>query len=216
MVSWSSNSRWRNHWRRLHTGISTKSEMEALTPGERSFGQFSWDTWRTTIPEGDESPTLVEMTEKAIELLDNDNGFFLMVEGAHIDKNSHRTENGVDFPEKRSDAAESVKGFDNAIRAAVEYAREDGETLVVVTADHETGSLYLDDGEYRYHSGSHSNANVPVLVYCCDDLIPQGEAVPNKSLPKRVAEKLGWSRSVFPQSDSGTFLRWLTDLFKKH
>ena len=79
------------------TYISTKAEMDALQPGSRSFGQFSGDTWRTQLPEGDESPKLVEMTVKAIELLnaDSDNGFFLMVEGAHIDKNSHRTEDAL-------------------------------------------------------------------------------------------------------------------------
>ena len=196
------------------TYVSTREEMNALQPGEKSFGQFGPDTWRLSS-DSDASPALAEMTEKAIALLnaENENGFFLMVEGAHIDKQSHRTDNGVDFPEKRACAAEAVKGFDNAIRAAVNFARADGHTLVVVTADHETGSLSLENGEYAYHSGDHSAANVPVLVYGCDDLIPQGEAVENKSLPRRVAAKLGWNPLEFPRVDPGEIFAQLKARF---
>ena len=200
-----------------YTYISTFDEMDALTAGTRSFGQFSGDTWRTTLPAGDPSPTLVQMSEKAIELLntDNENGLFLMIEGAHIDKNSHRKENDLtDWPEKRADAANAVKGFDDAIKAAVEFARADGHTLVVVTADHETGDLYLDNGEYTYHSGSHTAANVPVLVYGANDLFAPGEAVENKSLPARVAAKLGWEQTELPHTDPGAVLQKFKNLLK--
>ena len=194
--------------------VSTLDEMDALTAGTRSFGQFSGDTWRSSLPEGDPSPDLVQMSEKAIELLntDNENGFFLMIEGAHIDKNSHRTQDGAaDFPEKRKDAAEAVKTFDDAIRLAVEFARADGNTLVVVTADHETGDLYEENGEYTYHSGSHTGANVPVFVFGADDLFAAGEAVKNSSLPQRVAKKLGWSPVAFPKTDPGSLLKKLIE-----
>lgn len=196
--------------------ISTKEEMEGLTSSERSFGQFGGNMWRTQLPEDDASPTLEEMTVKAISLLDdgNDSGFFLMVEGAHIDKHSHKTDNGADYPEKRSDAANAVKGFDNAIKAAVEFARQDGNTLVVVTADHETGALTLIDGEYKYQSGMHSGVNVPVFVYCSSDLIADGEAVDNMKLPMLIGEKLGWSKYEFPRADAGTAFNWLKKLLK--
>ena len=197
------------------TYVSTYDEMEALTPGTRSFGQFSGNTWRAALPADDASPTLTQMSEKAIELLnaDNENGFFLMIEGAHIDKNSHRTEDGVaDFPEKRKDAAEAVKTFDDAIRLAVEFARADGNTLVVVTADHETGDLYEENGEFTYHSGSHTGANVPVFVYGADDLFAPGEAVKNKSLPVRVAKKLGWTGRALPHTDPGFMFKKLFEV----
>ena len=199
-----------------YTYVSTLDEMNALTAGTHSFGQFSGDTWRLDLPADDPSPTLEQMSEKAIALLNenNPNGFFLMIEGAHIDKNSHRTKDGaVDFPEKIADAAEAVKGFDNAIRTAVEFARADGHTLVVVTADHETGSLYFENGRYTYHSDSHSGANVPVFVYGADDLFSHGEAVENKSLPVRVAAKLGWSRTELPHTDPGKLTRSFRALF---
>ena len=191
--------------------VSTLDEMNALTAGTRSFGQFSGSTWRSTLPEGDASPTLQQMSEKAVELLntDNENGFFLMVEGAHIDKNSHREDGKVvDFPEKRADAAEAVKTFDDTIRAMVEFARADGHTLLIVTADHETGDLYEENGEYTYHSGSHTGANVPVFVYGASDLFAPGEAVKNSSLPRRVAKKLGWSTAEFPSLALGKVFRF--------
>ena len=56
------------------------------------------------------------------------------------------------------------------IKAAVDFAKKDGHTLVVITADHETGDLYLDNGRYTFHSGSHTGNNVPLLVYGADDL----------------------------------------------
>jgi alkaline phosphatase len=200
------------------TYVSNKAELEALTPGERSFGQFSGSFWRPVLDNSD-LPTLEELTVKAISLLntDNENGFFLMVEGAHIDKNSHATtEDGTaDYAEKHERVAAAVKGFDNAIKAAVEFAREDGNTLVVVTADHETGSLYLEGGVYRFHSGSHSGANVPLLVYCCNDLITESAAVPNRSIPGRIAEKLGWSKTEFPKADPGSFLAKLKSMLQR-
>lgn len=199
------------------TYISTKSEMEALTPGSRSFGQFVGSFWRPALPAEDDLPTLEEMTVKAIELLnaDNENGFFLMAEGGHIDKNSHQTNEGVDYPDKRTRVGNAVKAFDNAIKAAVEFARADGHTLVVVTADHETGDLYPENGVYTFHSGSHTGANVPLLVYGCSDLVSQGKAVDNRSIPGRVAEKLGWGKLEFPKTKLGTVFETLLKFMRR-
>ena len=198
--------------------IATRSEMDALEPGSVSFGQFSGSFWRPALPAQDDLPTLAEMTVKAISLLDaeNGNGFFLMVEGAHIDKNSHATSDGVaDYPEKHERVAAAVKGFDDAIKAAVEFARADGETLVIVTADHETGDLYMENGVYTFHSGSHSGANVPLMVFGCNDFVKQGKAVDNRSIPARVAEKLGWSKMEFPGVGPGSFIIKLKKLMQR-
>ncbi len=81
-------------------------------------------------------PSLAEMTVKAIGLLDADpNGFFLMVEGSRIDHAAHG-----------NDAAAHVRellAFDAAVAAALDYARRNGNTLVVSVSDHETGGLTL-------------------------------------------------------------------------
>jgi len=81
-------------------------------------------------------PTLVEMTEKALEILSQDpDGFFLMVEGGSLDWVAHdRDVAGV---------VTETATFDEAVQVALDFAAEDGETLVVVTADHECGGLQM-------------------------------------------------------------------------
>lgn len=191
------------------TLFTDKAGMEAVQPGTRSFGQFGEDTWRFE-PEED-TPTLKEMSLKAIELLnaDNENGFFLMIEGAHIDKNSHSNAEGKDYPLKRAVVAEAVKCFDNAIKAAVDFARRDGHTLVVITADHETGDLYEENGEMTFHSDEHTGKNVPLIVYGADDLFEPGEAVENRSIPVRIAAKLGWDEKDLPRTTPGFLFAWM-------
>ncbi|MGL5006582.1 MAG: alkaline phosphatase [Plesiomonas sp.] len=74
-------------------------------------------------------PTLAEMTEKAIHLLkDNKKGFFLQVEGASIDKQDHAANPCGQFGE--------TVDLDEAVQKALEFAGKEGNTLVVVTADH--------------------------------------------------------------------------------
>jgi alkaline phosphatase len=131
------------------------------------------------------------MTEKAIDLLDDtDEGFFLMVEGAHIDKHSHSNED--------DNMTEAMAEFDKAIKIALDYAKADGETLVVVTADHETGGLTLKKGEYKYTSGGHTAANIPVLVYGSDKIVSGGEKLNNYEIPIRIAYTLGFTEDDFP------------------
>ena len=169
--------------------ITDYTSMSALTEGTKSFGQFTGDLWKSDC--GD-MPTLSEMTGKAIDLLDDgENGFFLMVEGAHIDKNSHNN-NGDGMKE-------ALLSFDNAIKTALDYAKADKHTLVVVTADHETGGITLENGEYVYTTSGHTGADVPLLVYGCDDFIKEGEtAILNTEIPKRITGAL--KQDGFPQS----------------
>lgn len=172
------------------TYVTTYDEMMALPEGSRSFAQFTNALW--TYEQSDENtPTLSQMTEKAIDLLDDtDEGFFLMVEGAHIDKHSHSNES--------ENMTEAMAEFDKTIKLALDYAKADGETLVVVTADHETGAIMLEDGEYVFTSGSHSDANVPVRVYGSDKLIYKGEVLNNYEIPIRIAYTLGFTEDEFP------------------
>ncbi|HAD42008.1 alkaline phosphatase [Plesiomonas shigelloides] len=84
----------------------------------------------TANPERSASvPNLADMTEKAIDLLKtNPNGFFLQVEGASIDKQDHAANPCGQFGE--------TVDLDEAVQKALEFARADGNTLVIVTADH--------------------------------------------------------------------------------
>lgn len=76
----------------------------------------------------DSEPTLEEMTDKALRQLSGDKGFFLQVEGSSIDKRSHGAEPCEQIGE--------TVAFDRAVEKALEFARRDDDTLVIVTGDH--------------------------------------------------------------------------------
>ena len=87
--------------------------------------------------------TLAQITESAIDFLTEDNrkGFFLMVEGGKIDWACHDNDPAT--------VVNEVIDFDNAIKVAYEfYQKHPKETLIVVTADHETGGLGLGNSDY--------------------------------------------------------------------
>lgn len=170
--------------------IATYTELAALNNG-KSFGQFSGaDLWRSANTS--DTPTLSQMTLKAIDLLDDDeDGFFLMIEGAHIDKFSH----GNDV----ANAVACVEELDKSIAIALDYAEEYGNTLVIVTADHETGAIKLENGSYVYTSGSHSGAHVPLFVYGSSNFIEDGQAIKNSDVGIYTAMSMGFSPKEFPR-----------------
>ena len=107
---------------------------------------------------------LADFTRQGIELLDNPKGFFLMVEGAKIDYAGHSRCLPGSVIETLS--------FDLAVAEALKFADSNGETLVVVTADHETGGLTLIDGDEAtgrimgvYVSDDHTPVMLPVFAY---------------------------------------------------
>ena len=174
------------------TYISNRDEMNALEAGSRSFGQFNYsDLYNCT--DNNNTPSIEEMTTKAIELLSADeDGFFLMVEGACIDKFSH--DNIMDG------ALKCTEELDKAIAAALEFAEADGETLIVVTADHGTGGLTLDEktGEYNFTHGTHDITDVPVFVSAEDAGFVFGKEIANRSIPTQIARVMGYGEDRFP------------------
>ena len=172
--------------------ITSYGEMMALEEGSRSFAQFTNSLW--TLSQSDKNtPNLEQMAIKAVDLLDDtDEGFFLMIEGAHIDKHSHSND------DKKT--TEATLEFDRTIEAMLSYAKADGETLVIVTADHETGGITDKNGTYTFTRDSHSAADVPVLVYGTDKLIRNSEKLNNYEIPIRIAYVLGFSEDEFPVS----------------
>ncbi|MEE1945832.1 alkaline phosphatase [Pedobacter sp. KR3-3] len=94
----------------------------------------------------------------------NKPGFFIMAEGAQIDHGGHA--NDLPF------AITEQHDFDKMVGDALRFADKDGETLVIVTADHETGGLSLLDANYRkgsvrgnFSTDDHTNIMVPVFAY---------------------------------------------------
>lgn len=117
---------------------------------------------------------LTRATMMAIEFLKGgDRGFFLMTEASQIDWGGHA--NDGDY------IVQEVLDFDQCLAAVLDFAERDGNTLVIVTADHETGGFTLagkekkvpfmgsqrdyDDFELSFSTGGHSAALVPVLAY---------------------------------------------------
>ncbi|WP_240916413.1 alkaline phosphatase [Pedobacter sp. HDW13] len=102
---------------------------------------------------------------KTIQLLSaNAKGFFIMAEGAQIDHGGHA--NDLPF------AVTEQQDFDRLVGEAIKFADRDGETLVIVTADHETGGLSLLDASFKngmvrgnFSTDDHTNIMVPVFAY---------------------------------------------------
>ncbi len=176
------------------TYVDSETELMALEEGSRSFAQFSFDDLKH-VTNNHDTPTIEEMTEKAIELLSADeDGFFLMVEGACIDKHAHNND--------MENMTLSAEEFDKAVAAALEFAEKDGETLVVVTADHGTGGMKYnaEKDEYYFTSGDHDLDNVPVYVSAEDAGFISGIEVDNRQIPVQIARVLGYGVEMFPAS----------------
>lgn len=110
--------------------------------------------------------TLGNLTEIAINnLKTSKNGFVLMVEGSQIDTESHSN--------KAYKMIYELKDFDTAVKVALDFAEKDKNTLVVVTADHETGGLTLPENKAPFKSRAtiefstshHTGSMVPVFAF---------------------------------------------------
>ncbi|MDD4198061.1 MAG: alkaline phosphatase [Paludibacter sp.] len=111
------------------------------------------------------SDFLPEATMSAIHILNNNKtGFFLMVEGSQIDWGGH--DNDIDM------VVNEMLDFDKTIGKVLDFAEKDGNTLVIVTADHETGGLTLPTGNIEkrnvkanFSTKSHTGVPVPVFAF---------------------------------------------------
>ena len=118
----------------------------------------------TPLPD-ERGDLLARASLKGIELMNkNKKGFFMMIEGSQLDDYGHF--NQLDLLMKET------LDFDQTIGRVMKWAAEDGETLVVVTADHETGELTLVNGDKNegrveccFSTKDHSGAMVPVYAF---------------------------------------------------
>ena len=138
-----------------------KLEDIAGAEGDKFLGLYDEYDLKPALDRG---PILLESTKKAIEMLDNKKGFFLMVEGSQIDDWCHRNKVGY--------MCEELFDFDKTIGYVLEWAAKDGQTLVVVTADHNTGGLTLLKGsieernvKVHFSTKGHDGIVVPVFAF---------------------------------------------------
>ena len=116
-------------------------------------------------PPGKRGAVLRQATLKALETLSrNPRGFFLMVEGSNIDKAAHHG--------KLAEMMEEIFDFDRTAGAVLEWAARHPGTLVVITADHNTGAFSLSGGNLEkgeitalFSSGNHDGVAVPVYAF---------------------------------------------------
>ncbi len=141
--------------------ICTDAVAMDASKSNKIIGLFNKGALTTVEPE----PSIAQMTAKAISVLSKDpDGFFLMTEGGQIDSFAHG-----------NDAENTVRQtllFDEAVRVALEFAKKDGNTLVVVTADHDTGGMALFDPNEenpkftaRYVNGGHNANMLPIYAF---------------------------------------------------
>ncbi len=130
---------------------------------KRPFVYFTADKHPLTHAAGREY--LPDATNFALYFLErrSEKGFFLMVEGSQIDWGGHSNDGGL--------LVEETIDFDRAVGEALRFAKKNGETLVLVTGDHESGGLALNPGsemnklQLAFTTNGHTAAMIPVFAY---------------------------------------------------
>jgi alkaline phosphatase len=116
--------------------VETAEEMKKAE-GKKILGLFNQGNMLFEIDrKGSTEPSLAEMTTKALEVLSKkEQGFFLMVEGGRIDHGAHHYDIGA--------VISDTLAFDEAIKVAYDFQKANPDTLLIITADHETGGLVV-------------------------------------------------------------------------
>lgn len=140
--------------------VETKEDLMAVEEGPVVALMDSYEL-KPSLDRGDILPASVA---KALQLLDNKKGFFLMVEGSMIDDGGHDN--------KAGHTMEEIFDFDRTIGVVLEWAENDGQTLVIVTGDHATGGMTLlsgsiDDKRIRvnFSTTGHNGITLPVFAW---------------------------------------------------
>lgn len=174
-----------------YTVTRSIEEMASVTSGK--LAAFTADVHNPKVLEG-RGDMLSLATKKALEILSQDkDGFFMMIEGSQIDWASHANDQDGIISE--------ILDFDKAIKIALDFAREDGETLVVITADHETGGMVILGGNIeegtvktKFTTGGHTGVPIPVYSYGPGEELFSG-IFDNTGFKERFIEAYGLSDS---------------------
>ena len=163
-----------------HTILTKKTDMDNFDHSNKGkvVGLFADEALRDTdTPENHSlEPTSSEMLNFALKRSEQFNssgcnGFFVMLEGSQVDWAGHA--NNLDYLKRE------MEDFDEAVRTALDFAKNNQETLVIVTADHETGGLLIEPAtptnytspevKFSFNTGigygSHTGVPVPVYAY---------------------------------------------------
>ncbi|MCZ2473724.1 alkaline phosphatase [Aquirufa ecclesiirivi] len=142
--------------------VESLAEMNAMKQGKFIYLYAPGDPIKMSEGRGD---ILLDATNKSMELLSkNKKGFFVMIEGGQIDWGGHANDTNY--------AVSEMVDFNKSIEAALNFAEKDKETLVLITADHETGGMALLGGDMTtgevkasFITKGHTGQMVPVFAY---------------------------------------------------
>ncbi len=179
-VGYGQYSQWatiQNATDRGYTVIDDKTELDAVQPGDNIWGNITQGNFGYDCNYPENRPSLAEMTRAAITAMsDDEDGFFLMVEGSLVDSGGHNN--------NALQTTSEYLAFDAAFKVAVDYAKGRTDTIVIATPDHDTGGMNLTEDmsaevalvqggtnpdTISWTTTGHTDRNVPVWMY-----VPEG------------------------------------------
>ena len=179
--------------------VRTKDEFMSLKPSDgKILTRFRDGALDNAIDIRDaKDPTLAEIVTKAIQMLDNEKGFFLMAEGGRVDWAGHANDAATNLRE--------VLALDDAVKVALAFQeKHPAETLVVVTGDHETGGLSMGFSGTGYAIYPKQLANQTMSVGVFDEkiaaLFKEKAQLSFDDVKPLVSEAFGFK---FPDSPEG-------------
>lgn len=139
--------------------VDSGEALQTAANDKKLLGMFSF----TNIVAG-KTPSLATMTDKALDMLDNDNGFFLMVEGSDIDVFASQL--------NMDSTIKEVMSFDKSVDVVLKWAEKHPGTLVIVCADHETGGVKIPENakaedindDCFTSGGEHTNTPIKLMA----------------------------------------------------
>lgn len=169
-----------------YTYVDTPEGLQSADKDKKLLGMFSY----ANIIAG-KTPSLATMTAKALDMLDNDNGFFLMVEGSDIDVFASKLNMEKTLNEMMS--------FDKSVDVALSWAEKHPGTLVIVCADHETGGVKIpanatakDINDSCFTSGGeHTSTNIRLMAGGAQsDKLFDSDVIENTDISKAIRRVL--------------------------
>ena len=166
--------------------VDSGEALQAAANDKKLLGMFSF----TNIVAG-KTPSLATMTDKALDMLDNDNGFFLMVEGSDIDVFASQLNMDSTIKEMMS--------FDKSVDVVLKWAENHPGTLVIVCADHETGGVKIPENakaedindDCFTSGGEHTNTPIKLMAGGAQsDKLFDSDNIDNTDISKAIRKVL--------------------------
>lgn len=165
--------------------------VDVVPPPDKNFAYFTAD--KDPLPVSSGGDDLLPATKLSLDFLKNRSteGFFLMIEGSQIDWGGHA--NDVEY------VISEFLEFDKVIEICQKFAERDGNTLVIVTGDHETGGLTINlDSEMNninasFSTGGHTAVMIPVFAYGPGSE-HFGGIYDNTKIYEKLRRAYGWKR----------------------